>query len=352
MGNQFIDFAYVKEHANFEAVLAHFNIKTVGSGGEVRALCPFHEERKPSLSINLEKKVFHCFGCEAKGNILEFVRMMEGENLRQAAVVLADCCDIDLCEKTEQHGGREEGSEMPAQTRKRGRRGQGARKEAKATSDRSRPAKRQSRTKGKDEAGENEPLTFTLKLEPEHPYGKERDLSSSIVEHFEMGYCSRGMMKGRWCIPIHDVSGEVVAYVGRWADRELPDDVEKYMLPPKFRKSDVLFNLHRLSETEHVVVVEGFFDAIRLHAMGVPVVSVMGTSISDAQVALLVAAGTRYVTVMFDGNEAGDAGCEAVVNRLASEVFVRAAMLSDGEDPASADEEELRGLVEPVAIAA
>jgi len=83
MVNQFIDFAYVKEHADFEAVLYHYNIKTVGSGGEVRALCPFHEERKPSLSVNLEKKVFHCFGCETKGNILEFVQMMEGETLRQ-----------------------------------------------------------------------------------------------------------------------------------------------------------------------------------------------------------------------------------------------------------------------------
>ena len=111
----------------------------------------------------------------------------------------------------------------------------------------------------------------------------------------------------------------------------------------------MLFNLHRLAETEHVVVVEGFFDAIRLHELNVPVVSVMGASITDEQVALLVDAGTRYVTVMFDGDDAGQEACEKVVDRLARWLFVRSARLSDGEDPASAEEGELIELVAALA---
>lgn len=359
MGNQFIDFAYVKEHADFAAVLAHYNIETTGSGDEKRALCPFHEERKPSFVVNLEKKVFHCFGCEAKGNVLEFVVYMEKSELREAAIVLGEICGIKMSarparsfdKRQNEEKPRSKASRKPVQGGKGGRRGRSTPETGDATSGKPRPSKRQAPS-GETEAAENEELTFTLKLDPDDPYGEARDLSPSIVEHFEMGGCGRGLMKNRWCIPIHDGDGTLVAYAGRWADEDVPENEAKWLLPPKFRKSDVLFNLHRLLETEHVVVVEGFFDAIRLHELDVPVVSVMGTSISDEQVALLVDAGTRYVTVMFDGDDAGQEACEKVVGRLARRLFVRSARLSDGEDPSSAEEDELIELVGELAVAA
>ena len=63
--------------------------------------------------------------------------------------------------------------------------------------------------------GVNTPLTFALKLDPSHPYVEQRIESPAIVEHFGVGYCSRGSMKGRVCIPIHNVDGELVANAGR-----------------------------------------------------------------------------------------------------------------------------------------
>src|SRR5437868_9121894 len=96
MPQTYIDFAFVKEHASFEPVLAHYNLQVVGRGKDRAVLCPFHKERKPSCKIELERRVFHCFGCEAKGNLLEFVARMESnpKDLRAAAVKIAAICKI------------------------------------------------------------------------------------------------------------------------------------------------------------------------------------------------------------------------------------------------------------------
>ena len=87
MPQQYIDFAYVKENASFERVIAGYNLKLLGRGSQRSLLCPFHRERKPSCKIDLERNIWHCFGCEAKGNVLEFVARLEGDkdDLRAAA---------------------------------------------------------------------------------------------------------------------------------------------------------------------------------------------------------------------------------------------------------------------------
>jgi len=90
MPQQYIDFAFVEANASFDTVLAHYNLQAIGAGKDRAVLCPFHEERKPSCKIELERKIFHCFGCGTKGNVLEFVARIEGnpEDLRAAAFTL------------------------------------------------------------------------------------------------------------------------------------------------------------------------------------------------------------------------------------------------------------------------
>src|SRR6202043_1074148 len=64
---------------------------------------PFHDEKKPSCKVSLDKNVFHCFGCGAKGNVLDFVAKKEGIDLRSAALLLCDWCGVDPApEKEEQ----------------------------------------------------------------------------------------------------------------------------------------------------------------------------------------------------------------------------------------------------------
>lgn len=150
-------------------------------------------------------------------------------------------------------------------------------------------------------------------------------------------------MAGRICIPIHDAAGQLVAYAGRWPG-EPPEGVERYRLPAKFEKSRVLFNLHRV-EGEHVVLVEGYFSTFRLHALGVPTAALMGSSVSEEQLALLRERGTRQVTLLLDGDDAGRKARERALPALANAFFVRAPLLPDGEKPDTLGEAALLQLV-------
>src|SRR5207253_9939344 len=98
MPQSYIDFGFVKENASFERILAHYNLESRGTGVQRSLCCPFHPDKRPSCRVELDKKVFHCFACEAKGNVLEFVARMEGnpDDLRAAAEKIAEICEIAL----------------------------------------------------------------------------------------------------------------------------------------------------------------------------------------------------------------------------------------------------------------
>ena len=85
-----IDFRAIKDQARFETVLAVFGLETRGYGDERMTWCPFHDDGSPSCSINLEKKVFHCFACGEKGTILDFVAKMEQIEIFESARLVAE----------------------------------------------------------------------------------------------------------------------------------------------------------------------------------------------------------------------------------------------------------------------
>jgi DNA primase len=144
-------------------------------------------------------------------------------------------------------------------------------------------------------------------------------------------------MAGRCCIPIHNAEGQLVAYAGRWVGslETLPEGEEKYKLPKGFHKSLELFNLHRVKGYQHLVIVEGYFGTLRLHSLRIPAVGLMGSSISDEQVALLRehCPALRYVSVMLDGDEAGRKAADSVAARLARHWWTHIAELPDGTQP-------------------
>ncbi len=295
-------------------------------------LCPFHKETKPSCKIALERKIFQCFGCATKGNVLEFVALMEGNrsDLRGAALRLAAICKIPLAPP------RGAGNAIGARER---RKGEAAPKP---------PADPEPAISDAPVASDepiNPPLPFALKLDPVHPYLAERVISPKLIELFGLGFCSRGSMAGRICIPIHNEQGELVAYAGRWPADDVPDGQERYKLPAKFQKSRVLFNLHRVTRRNHIVLVEGYWSAIRLHALGIPVAGLMGWSVSLEQIALMHERGIRFVTLLLDGDETGRRGRERVLPDLANSFFVRAPVLPDGEKPDTLDETALFSLI-------
>src|SRR3954469_17032495 len=104
--NYRVDFEAIKARADFRAVLAHYGLALLGQGEQAKVRCPFHDDERPSCSVNLERRIFHCHAgsCGVSGNVLEFVHRLEAlkapdgstVSLRQAAITLADICGIEL----------------------------------------------------------------------------------------------------------------------------------------------------------------------------------------------------------------------------------------------------------------
>ena len=184
----------------------------------------------------------------------------------------------------------------------------------------------------------NPPLKFQLRgIDHEHEYLKTRGITPETALTFGVGYFSgKGSMSGRVVIPIHDANGELVAYAGRAIDNSEP----RYKLPTGFHKSLELFNLHRVGDPE-VVLVEGFFDCMKVMQAGFCAVALMGCSLSEAQEELLAKTFERVI-LMLDGDEPGQQGRGECLARLGRRMWVRAAMVPEGKQPDQLSTEEIQ----------
>ena len=179
----------------------------------------------------------------------------------------------------------------------------------------------------------NPPLPFVLTgVDHSHPYLVERGIDPATAVEFGVGfYAGSGLLSGRVVIPIANARGQTVAYAGRALDDSLP----KYKLPAGFRKAWELFNLHRAAATssQTVIVVEGYFDCLRVHRAGLPwVVALMGSSLSAEQENALVGA-FESVSLLLDGDTAGRAASRALAARLSGRCSVAEVQVPDGTQP-------------------
>jgi DNA primase len=150
-------------------------------------------------------------------------------------------------------------------------------------------------------------------------------------------------MNGRVVIPIHDECGRLVAYAGRSVDSRQP----RYRVPAGFGKSQVLFNFHRAAATaeDTVILVEGFFDCLRLGQAGFEsVVALMGTELYEHP-AELVRERFGRVLLMLDGDAAGRQVRGRVVSRLRDRCEVRVVEVPEGAQPDQLPDGELRQLI-------
>jgi len=289
---QWVDFKTVRKHLSFRDVLAHYGMTEHGNGDQIKIICPFHNDHKPSCGVNLEKQVYNCFACDAGGNALDFVAHMEGLNpnktgeLRKAALAAADTFGID------------EALQRPANGRS---------VKAKSKSEtKAKPVKSKAKktVKEKTVKPSNQPLTFELKLDHKHPFIQERGFKKKLIKQFGIG-------------------------------------VPRYLLPKGFEKSKVLYNFHRLLEkgSDTVVIVEGFWSVLRLHSEKIPCVSTFGDSVSETQAELLVKHGIKTVILIYDGDEGGRVGTQSSLLILAERLFVKTIALEDGIKPDTMSED-------------
>jgi DNA primase len=339
----YIDFAYVKAHADFPAILAHYGVTPPGASQKsFKVPCLFHDDDHPSLSINLAKQVFHCFGCGAEGDVIEFVRLaehLEGD-ARRAAARVAELSGSALAAREERH--KKHGENAPKRPRE-------AREGTRTRKPPSPAPKAATRPPEAPEAPVNPPLRFRLTLEPDHPYLRARGFPRDLARTYGLGLASRGLLAGRIAIPIHSDTGELVAYAGRFpGESGWPEGEDKYKLPDGFKKSHVLFNLSRVlarGAPRHLVLVEGYFAALWLDQLGYDAVALMGARISPEQLGLLAQAAPERITVLLDGDAPGREAAGELVPLLTRSFFVRDAALAPDEEPDRLDPARLRSLL-------
>lgn len=313
----FVDFRAIRAQITMEQVLDHYGLLDTfkRTGHRLSGACPIHGgSNLTQFRVDTDKNLWNCFSdCKRGGNVLDFIAMKDDVSIHEAGLKACEWFGIPV-DQTKTDG--------TAQNQPKGLN----RPSAKAAQN----PKRDGPLKPDD--APNPPLRFRLeKLDRSHPYFAERGLTAETINAFGLGYFTgdKGLMVGRIAIPIQNLAGEVLAYAGRWPGDPPDRDTPKYKLPPGFKKGQELFNLDRAIKErtdKPLMIVEGFFDAIKLHQHGCrKVVALMGSTMSAAQERLIREHVTelRQVLVMLDEDDAGRAGREDIVCRLSRFCFVK-----------------------------
>lgn len=341
--NAWVDFKEIKAKVSIVQILERYgcleSLAKSGNGDRLSGACPIHGgTNKTHFRVSISKNCWNCFGkCQSGGNIIDFVSKKEEVPFRDAALLI-------------QQWFIGEPDEMPVPSEKT--RYDTSQLEEKPRQRAPLPPPSEP-TKEQEDDEPNASLRFELtKLDPAHPYLRERGLTEETIATFGLGYCGKGLLRGYIAIPIHNSDGELVAYAGRWPGTP-PEGKGKYKLPEGFKKSLELFNYHRAIASEDeapLVVVEGYFDAMKLHQAGYQrVVALMGSSLSKTQEGMLCRlceTPDERIILFFDGDEAGRKGQADALARLSKRLYVHSIDLGDQEtQPENVSDDDLRLLL-------
>jgi DNA primase len=340
--NTWINFKELRAWLDFESVLRHYGVEIKSKGTQHHGYCPLpnHNGKRnsPSFSANLQRGIFQCFGCGAKGNTVEFAAMMEnvpvadGTAFRELAIRLQERFCPTL-------------GNAPAKSEKRVKEKSAEKTPRKGSAEKEMPVI------------VNAPLDFELKgLDYEHPYLRGRKFTPETIQHFGLGFCSRGLLKDRIAIPLHNHQGKLVGYAGRVVDDEtITEENPRYRFPGErkaqgkifgFRKTQFLYNGFRISEPlDELIAVESFTAVWWLHQNGFPnVIATMGADCSERQAELIVShvKPTGRVWLMSDGDAAGERLAHSFLPKVSQHRFVRWVKLKEGNQPTDLSKEQLK----------
>ncbi len=332
----------IKSRLDIADVLSGY-IKLNKVGGSYRALCPFHNEKSPSLYLSIPKQIWHCFGCGEGGDIFKFVMKMEGVEFVEALRILA----------------KKAGVVLKAQD----------------------PKLANERTMVQDVCAQAVRF-FRNNLESTQgaealAYLKERGLTDETIQEFQVGYAQSSWdglynfltMKGykpdviekaglilvsektgtkkyfdrfrdRIMFPIADANGTVVAFTGRYVKKR--EDEGKYVNSPQtllYNKSAILYGIDKAKQEvrrhNSIVLMEGQMDLIMAWQDGVRnTAAVSGTAFTREQLSLI----KRYtpnITLLFDADVAGDTATQKSIALAQGAGFnITVVRQADGKDPA------------------
>ena len=311
------------------------------SGRSVMAICPFHQEKTPSLSIDPARGLYHCFGCGKSGDVFGWVQETQNVGFSDAVELLARRAGVTVTQDPE-------------------------------------AAKRKDRRERLVDAVERAAAFYHDRLKAGEDAGhargylRSRGYEADVVDRFVIGYSAaewdllvnhlhdagikdeammaaglasrsrRGGLvdrfRGRLMFPIYDVRGDAVGF----GARQLDGDGPKYLNSPEtsiYHKSRLLYGLNwaksEIVRSDQSVVVEGYTDVIAMHLAGLPTaVATCGTALGEDHLDLLRRFSNRVV-LAFDADEAGAGAADRGFERsMPGDIDLRVAMLPPGRDPA------------------
>ncbi|HEY6069619.1 MAG TPA: DNA primase [Gaiellaceae bacterium] len=312
------------------------------AGARYLGRCPFHEERTPSFSVNSTDKLYYCFGCGAKGDLITFVRETEQLDFAGAIEWLADRFNVPI----------EYEETSPAQDARRRRRERLLELLEAAASFYERYLwDSQAGSLARDYLagrglGEEVCREYRLGLALggttlarkaiERGFTREELLAAGLLNRRGNDYFS-----GRLLFPLGDARGRVLGFQARKLREDDPLRA-KYVNSPEgelFRKGDLLYGFDKaraaIAKQERAIVVEGNTDVLALHQAALePVVASMGTALTERQLKELGRL-TKRVWLCFDGDAAGEAATLRGMELAAAQgLDVRVVALPSGFDPA------------------
>ncbi|MEV6835420.1 DNA primase [Streptomyces sp. NPDC051133] len=343
------DVKAVRDAVPIDAVVSEYLQLRNAGGGNLKGLCPFHDEKSPSFQVSPSKGLFHCFGCQEGGDTLTFVMKVDHLSFSEAVERLAAQAGITLRY--------EEGGYNPAHQRGERIRLVEAHKIA--------------------AQWYAEQLATSPEAETGRVFLAERGFDQSAAVHFGVGYSPQGWdhltrylrgkgftdkeltlsglsqegrrgpidrFRGRLMWPIRDIGGEVVGFGARKLYEA--DNGPKYLNTPEtaiYKKSQVLYGIDLakkdIAKASRAVVVEGYTDVMACHLAGVTTaIATCGTAFGGEHIKilrrLLMDNGSARVIFTFDGDAAGQkAALRAFEDdqKFAAETYI--AIAPDGMDP-------------------
>lgn len=285
-------------------------VKLKRSGRNYMGLCPFHNEKSPSMSVSPDKQIFHCFGCGVGGNVFHFISKVENISFVEAVQLLAERAGIKL--PTDNNSEDEKRLKLKARLY----------------------------DLNKETAEFYHENLYKPVAKPAQEYVKKRKLDNNTLKTFKIGYSGKfnelyehlkkkgfteeemlmsGLIKrakepgkfydayrNRVMFPIMDTRERVIAFGGRVLDDSKP----KYVNSPEnivYSKSRNLFalNVAKRYSPKEIIIVEGYMDAISLHQRGIHnVVASLGTALTEAQGRLLRRTSEKVI-IGYDADGAG-----------------------------------------------
>lgn len=328
----------IRNKVNSVDIISEY-LPLVQRGKNFFALCPFHDDHNPSMSISPEKQIFTCFVCGASGNVFTFLMEYEHLSFIEAVKLVGEKVGIKLDIKT---GLKIEKDDIYSRyyqiydlTNKYYQNNLNTVNGKKA---RDYLAQRSFSDEIIREFGIGlaDSGNKVYKMLKSNGYSDEELLDIGICSSSEKGI--HDTFINRIMFPIWNLNGQVVAFSGRIYNNE---DVSKYVNSKEskiFKKGKILYNYHRakaeIRKEKKVIVVEGFIDVIALYKIGIKnVVATMGTAITSDQASLIKKL-SLDVILCFDGDSAGEkASISAAEELIKIALIPRIVRLEDNLDP-------------------